>query len=180
MNKLVPFEFTKECMQGFVKLKEKLTLAPIIVAPNWSFPFKVMCDVNDYAIGAVLGQRKNQWLHVIYYASKVLNETWMNYATTEKEMLAIVFAYDKFHSYLIEFKSIVFANHLAIKYLLEKEFKPQLIRWIFLLQEFDMKIMDKKGTKDLVANHFSKLETNAVVEEDKIKEVFSDEQLLAT
>jgi len=73
--------------------------APIIIAPDWELPFELMCDVSDYVIGAVLGQRKNKFFDAIYYASKVLNENQVNYSTTENELLAVIFALEKFRSY---------------------------------------------------------------------------------
>ena len=88
-----------------------------------------MCDASDYAIGAVLGQRKVTIFYTIYYASRTLNEAQLNYATTEKELLAIVFAFDKFRPYLIRNNVIVFTDHFAIKYLMtKKDVKPRLIR----------------------------------------------------
>ena len=69
--------------------------------PDWSFPFEIMCNASDYTVGVVLGQRKDKKPHVIYYASRTLNSAQMNYTTTEKELLAVVFALDKFHSYLM-------------------------------------------------------------------------------
>ncbi|MGG6708055.1 UNVERIFIED_CONTAM: hypothetical protein ITH57_25335, partial [Salmonella enterica subsp. enterica serovar Weltevreden] len=89
-------------------LKEKLTTTRVIQAPDWNKPFKLMCDASDYAIGAVLGQREGRNTHVIYYASKTLNAAQLNYTTTEKELLAIVFAFEKFRSYLVCSKVIVF------------------------------------------------------------------------
>ncbi|KAM2671214.1 hypothetical protein EV1_007050 [Malus domestica] len=128
LQKEVAFEFTKECTASFNQLKELLTTAPIIVPPDWSLPFELMCDASDYALGAVLGQRKDKRPHVIYYASRTLNDAQLNYSTTEKE-LAVVFALDKFRSYLIGTKVIIFTDHAALKYLLtKKEAKPRLIR----------------------------------------------------
>ena len=93
-----------------------------------------MCDASNYAIGAVLGQRRGKIFHAIYYASRTLTDTQLNYATTEKEMLAVVFTFDKFRSYLIGTKVIVYTDHFAIKYLIEKkDAKPRLIRWVLLL-----------------------------------------------
>jgi hypothetical protein len=117
-----------------------------------------MCDASDYVVGAVLGQRKEGKVHAIYYASKTLNGAQLNYATTEKEFLAVVFAFEKFRSYIVNSKVIVYTNHAEIKYLLsKKDAKPRLIRWILLLQEFDVKIRDKKGSENVVADHLSRM-----------------------
>jgi hypothetical protein len=100
-----------------------------------------MCDASYYAVGAVLGQRKDGKVHAIYYASKTLNGAQLNYATTEKELLVVVFAFEKFRSYIVNSKVIVHNDHATIKYLLsKKDAKPRLIRWILLLQEFDVEI----------------------------------------
>ena len=122
-------------MKAFETLKEKLTSAPIIVAPDWDLPFELMCNASDYAVGTVLGQRKDKIFYAIYYASWTLNEAQINYATTEKELLVIVFAFNKFTPYLIGNKVIVFTDHCAIKYLMtKKDAKPRLIRWVLLLK----------------------------------------------
>ncbi|KAL4323356.1 hypothetical protein GQ457_11G026640 [Hibiscus cannabinus] len=130
-----PFEFNNDCTKAFNLLKQKLVTAPIVEPPDWKLPFELMCDASDYAVGAVLGQRKGKIFHPIYYASKTLNDAQVNYTTTEKEMLAVIFTFDKFRSYLIGTKVIVHTDHSAIKYLLsKKDAKPRLIRWILLLQ----------------------------------------------
>ncbi|CAN6691832.1 unnamed protein product [Malus baccata var. baccata] len=178
LQKDVSFEFNEACEKAFKHLKDLLTTAPIITPPDWSIPFELMCDASDYALGAVLGQRKNKQPHVIYYASRTLNDAQLNYSTTEKELLAVVFALDKFRSYLIGTKVIVFTDHAALKYLFtKKEAKPRLIRWMLLLQEFDIEIRDKKGCENVVADNLSRL----VREEESllISETFPDEQLLS-
>ena len=97
-----------------------------------------MCNASDYAVGTVLGQTKDKKHHAIAYASKTLTGAQLNYATTEKEILAVVFAIDKFRSYLVGTKVIVYTDHAALQYLFtKKDAKPRLIRWILLLQEFD-------------------------------------------
>ncbi|CAN6697899.1 unnamed protein product [Malus baccata var. baccata] len=157
LQKEVPFEFNEACEQAFNHLKNLLTTAPIITPPDWSIAFKLMCAASDYALGAVLGQQKNKLPHVIYYASRTLNDAQLNYSTTEKELLVVVFALDKFRSYLIGTKVVVFTDHTALKYLFtKKEAKPRLIRWMLLLQEFDIEIKDKKGSDNVVADHLSR------------------------
>ncbi|GJR10742.1 DNA-directed DNA polymerase [Tanacetum coccineum] len=101
-----PFNFSEECIQAFDKLKRELTQAPIMVKPDWSLPFEVMCDASDYVIGAVLGQRIDKHFKLIHYASKTMNEAQENYTTIEKELLAVVFAFDKFRQYLVLSKTI--------------------------------------------------------------------------
>ena len=104
-----------------------------------------MCDASDFAIGAVLGQREDGKPYVIYYASKTLNEAQRNYTTTEKELLAVVFALDKFCAYLVGCFIVVLTDHSALKYLLAKQdTKARLIRWILLLQEFNLQSKTRK------------------------------------
>ena len=107
-------------MNAFHTLKKKLVEAPIMVSPDWNLPFELMCDASDFAVGTVLRQRRDNHFHPIYYASKTLNDAQENYTTTEKEMLAVVFAFDKFRSYLVLSKVIVYTDHSALKYLLNK------------------------------------------------------------
>ncbi|KAM1315775.1 hypothetical protein ACFX2F_019502 [Malus domestica] len=178
LQKDVAFDFNEECEKAFNHLKEMLTSAPIIVPPDWSLPFELMCDASDYALGAVLGQRKDKRPHAIYYASRTLNDAQLNYSTTEKELLAVVFALDKFRSYLLGTKVIIYTDHAALKYLFtKKEAKPRLIRWMLILQEFDIEIRDKKGSENVVADHLSRM----VHEEDAVPiiETFPDEQLMS-
>ncbi|XP_037441880.1 uncharacterized protein LOC119310144 [Triticum dicoccoides] len=159
----VKFNFDAECEKSFNLLKEALVTAPIVQPPNWELPFEIMCDASDFAVGAVLGQRKGKDLHVIYYASKTLDGAQANYTTTEKELLAVVYAFVKFRQYLVGSHCVVYTDHAAIRYLLsKKEAKPRLIRWILLLQEFDVEIKDKKGAENVVADHLSRLQNNAV------------------
>ncbi|XP_070003292.1 uncharacterized protein [Nicotiana sylvestris] len=167
---------------AFEELKKRLVTSPIIVSPNWKQPFELMCDASDYEVGAVLVQRKDKLMHPLYYASRTLSGAQLNYTVTEKEMLAVVFAFDKFRSYLIGSKVIVYTDHAALRYLIEKkESKSHLICWVLLLQEFNLEIRDRKSTENQVADHLSQLEgaENSVEVED-ILETFLDDQLLAT
>jgi hypothetical protein len=155
LQKDVAFDFDQKCLAAFRTLKSTLVSAPIL---DWIQPFEIMCDASDYAVGAVLGQRKEGRVHIVYYASKTVNEAQLTYATTEKELLAVVFAFEKFKSYIVNLKVIVYTDHAAIQYLLvKKDAKPRLIRWILLLQEFNVEICDKKGLKNVVADHLSRM-----------------------
>jgi hypothetical protein len=118
-----------------------------------------MCDASDYAVGAVLGQSKDKKHYAISYASKTLTGPQLNYATTKKELLVVVFAIKKFRSYLVGTEVIVYTDHAALKYLLtKKDAKPRLIHWILLLQEFDLEIRDKKVVENSVADQLSRLQ----------------------
>ncbi|XP_062118271.1 uncharacterized protein LOC133831878 [Humulus lupulus] len=151
----VQFDFNGDCLKAFQTLKDKLISAPIVATPKWDLPFELMYDASDCAVGAVLGQRVDRAFHTIYYASRTLNDTQLNCATTEKELLAIVFTFDKFHPYLVGNKDIVYTDHSAIK--------------------------DKKGTENLVADHLSRLEVAETLsmKEVQINDSFPDEQLFA-
>ncbi|GKD52506.1 reverse transcriptase domain-containing protein [Tanacetum coccineum] len=121
LEKNTMFIFSNECIQAFETLKTKLTKAPILIAPDWDLPFELMCDASDFAIGAVLGQHHEKHFRPIHYASKIMTEAESHYTTTEKEMLAVVYAFEKFRSYLILNKSIVYTDHSALKYLFAKK-----------------------------------------------------------
>ena len=172
-----PFDFDEECVQDFLILEDKLVSAPIVVALDWDLLFELMCEASDYVIRAVLGQKRDRIFQVIHYASRTLNDALVNYATIEKELLAIVFAFDKFRPYLIGNKVIMHTDHSAIKYLMtKKDTKLRLIQYVLLLQEFDLEIKDKKGTENLVADHLSRLEGPR--DEVQVKDDFPNEQLL--
>ncbi|GKB78307.1 reverse transcriptase domain-containing protein [Tanacetum coccineum] len=180
LEKETPFVFSKECIEAFNILKKKLTEAPILVAPDWDLPFEIMCDASDYAVGAVLGQRKTKHFQPIHYASKTMTDAQAHYTTTEKELLAVVYAFEKFRPYLVLSKTIVYTDHSALKYLLAKQdAKPRLLRWILLLQEFDVIIRDKKGAENLAADHLSRLENphQSDLEKKEITETFPLETL---
>ncbi|XP_042067440.1 uncharacterized protein LOC121810774 [Salvia splendens] len=180
LAKDVKFNFSAECLQAFEILKKALVSAPVLIAPDWSQPFEIMCDASDVAVGSALGQKRDKVFRVIYYASRTLDPAQENYTTTEKEMLAVVYSFDKFRPYLIGAKTIVFTDHAAIRYLFAKvDAKPQLIRWVLLLQEFDLEIRDRKGCENVVADHLSRLEHCFEGENLRkpINEEFPDEHL---
>ncbi|GKC62644.1 reverse transcriptase domain-containing protein, partial [Tanacetum coccineum] len=128
LEKETPFIFSTECREAFETLKKKLTEAPILVAPDWDLPFEIMCDASDFAVGAVLGQRKTKHFQPIHYASKTMTNAQAHYTTTEKDLLAVVYAFEKFRPYLVLWKTIVYTNHSALIYPLAKQdAKPRLL-----------------------------------------------------
>nr|GEU36906.1 reverse transcriptase domain-containing protein [Tanacetum cinerariifolium] len=154
--------------------------ASILIAPNWDLPFELMCDASDFAIGTVLGQRHEKHFKPIHYVSKMMNDAESNYTTMEKEMLAVVYAFEKFRSYLIMNKSIVYTDHSALKYpFAKKDANARLRRWVLLLQEFDFKVLDTKGAENLAADHLSRLENphQNVLNPKEINESFPLETL---
>nr|GEV31721.1 DNA-directed DNA polymerase [Tanacetum cinerariifolium] len=151
-----------------------------MVKEDWDQPFELMCDASDFAFGAVLGKRVEKHFRPIHYASKTMTQAEMNYTTTEKEMLAAVYAFEKFRSYLIMNKGIVYIDHSALKYLFaKKDAKARLLQWILLLQEFDFKVIDTKGAKNYDADHLSRLENpyENVFDPKEINETFPLESL---
>ncbi|RDX74840.1 Retrovirus-related Pol polyprotein, partial [Mucuna pruriens] len=124
LQKDVDFNFDQPCIEAFQELKNRLTSAPILQAPNWDLPFELMCDASNSTLGAILSQRAGAGL---------------------PELLAIVFALDEFRSYLLDSRIVVFSDHVALRYLLKNpDAKPRLIRWMLLLQEFNIEIKDNK------------------------------------
>ncbi|GKA77142.1 reverse transcriptase domain-containing protein [Tanacetum coccineum] len=131
----LPHPTTVKGVRGFLGHAEKTTEAPILIASDWDLPFELMCDASDFAKGAVLGQHHEKHFRPIHYASKIMSKAKSHYTTTDKEMLAVVYAFEKFRSYLILNKSIVYTDHSALKYLFAiKDSKARLLRWVILLQ----------------------------------------------
>ncbi|XP_070019160.1 uncharacterized protein [Nicotiana sylvestris] len=190
-NKLIPtrtvtgwrdakFHLNEDCMKAFKLLKFKLTTTLIITAPDWSLPFELMCDASDVTVGAVLGQRIKKIFHLVYYASKIMNDVQVNYRVNEKELLVIVFDMDKFRPYLMGTKVIVHTDHAALRHLMsKKDSKASLMQWVLLLQEFDIEIQDYKGSENQVADHLSRLEEEGRPHDGlEINDSFPDEQFL--
>ncbi|GKB21371.1 putative nucleotidyltransferase, ribonuclease H [Tanacetum coccineum] len=114
------FDFFDDCKKAFNILKKRLTTSPNIISPDWNAPFELMYDASDFAVEAVLGQRIDGKFKPIYYASKTLNNAQEHYTTTEKELLVVVFSFDKFSLYLVLSKTVVYTDHSALKHLFSK------------------------------------------------------------
>nr|KYP57122.1 Retrovirus-related Pol polyprotein from transposon 17.6 [Cajanus cajan] len=175
----IKFNFDDRCKEAFDCHKRALTTTPIIQALDWTVPFELMCDASNYALGVVLAQRVDKLPRVIYYTSGTLDAAQANYTTTEKELLAIIFALDKFWSYLLSSRVVVFTDHPALKYLLKKvDSKPRLIIWMLWLQEFDLDIRDRSEAHNLVAEHLNRIKKAEDEKAFPIHDDFPDEDLL--
>ncbi|XP_049381355.1 uncharacterized protein LOC125845910 [Solanum stenotomum] len=155
--------FTEDLSRTFLRLQDPCAS----VRKRGELPFELMCDASDTTVGVVLGLRKDKVFQSIYYSSKTLDAAQSNYIVTEKEMLALVFAFDKFRSYLVGTKVVVYTDPIAIRnFFNKKDAKPRLIRWILLLQEFDLEIKDRKGIENQIADHLSRLEDSSHVKNE--------------
>ncbi|GJR26329.1 reverse transcriptase domain-containing protein [Tanacetum coccineum] len=148
LEKDTPFEFDDECYKAFNSLKEKLTCILVIMSPNWNLPFELMCDASEFTFGAVLDQKDGKHFHPIYFASKTLNAAQQKYTVTEKELMAL------------------------------QDAKPRLIRWILLLQEFNIKIKDKKGEENAAVDHLSRIKNNETSDDGDVDDNFPGETLM--
>nr|GEW92584.1 reverse transcriptase domain-containing protein [Tanacetum cinerariifolium] len=167
-------------LKSVSNLKEKIDRSSNSYCSELDQPFELMCDASDFAVGVVLGQRIEKHFRPIHYASKTMTQAETNYTTTEKEIIAVVYAFEKFRSYLIMTKSIVYTDHSALKYLFsKKDVKARLLRWIPLLQEFDFKVIDTKGAENYAVDHLSRLKNpyENVFDPKEINETFTLETL---
>ncbi|GJT71525.1 putative nucleotidyltransferase, ribonuclease H [Tanacetum coccineum] len=155
LMKETKFNFSEDCIKAFNIPKKKLTTTPVIIASNWNLDFELMCDASNYVVGAMLGQRFDKKFQPIYYASKTMNDAQEHYTTTEKELLVVVYAFNKVWSYLVMSKTIVYTGHSTLKI--------------------------KKGAENLAVNHLSRLENPELKEldEEVIRDSFPNEHLMA-
>eukprot|EP00253_Pinus_taeda_P015881 PITA_15881 len=177
LMKNAEFKWTNSCQKAFEELKHQLSTAPILRGPDWNLPFHISSDASDIAIGAVLGQEENHLPYAIYFISKNMTPAELNYTVTEKEFLAVVYAINKFRHYITGYSTFVHTNHSAIKYLMNKSVtNDRVTRWLLLLQEFDITIVDRPGKENVVADFLSRLKTDNDIPVD---DSFPDENLFA-
>eukprot|EP00253_Pinus_taeda_P035700 PITA_35700 len=177
LTKNAEFKWTDNCGKAFDQLKHQLSIAPILRGPDWALPFHISSDASDTAIGAVLGQEENGLPYTIYFISKNMTPAELNYTVTEKEFLAVIYAINKFRHYITGYTTFVHTDHSAIKYLMNKSVtNARVTRWLLLLQEFDITIVDRPGKENVVADFLSRLKNN---ENIPIDDSFPDEYLFA-
>jgi hypothetical protein len=152
LNKNSEFLWTESCQHALEELKSKVFEAPILRGPNWSLPFHISTDASDTTIGVVLGQLEGNDPYTIYYINKNLSPIELNYMVTEKEFLVVIHAINKFWHYITGYPIILHTDHAAIKYLMNKPItNGRVTRWLLLLQEYDITILNKPGKDNVVA-----------------------------
>jgi hypothetical protein len=172
------FVWTEDCDAAFTRIKELVCSAPILRGPDWALPFHIHTDASQTAVGAVLGQQEDKIPYTVYYVSKNLAPAELNYTVTEKEFLAVIYAINKFWHYITGYPTFVHTDHAAIRYLMNKPVTPgRITRWLLLLQEFDITIVDKPGKDNVVADFLSRIEHEG--KDTPIEDNFPDEHLFA-
>eukprot|EP00253_Pinus_taeda_P015124 PITA_15124 len=177
LTKDCEFNWNFDCQLAFETLKTKIFEAPILRGPNWKLPFHISTDASDTALGVVLGQ-KDLIAYAIYYTSNNLTPTELNYTVTKKEFLAVVHAINKFRNYIIGYETFVHIDHSVIRYLMNKPItNGRITRWLLLLQEFNITVLDRLGKQNTVADFLSKIQN--IKEDSPVEDKFPDEYLFA-
>lgn len=171
----VDFLWTWKCKQAFLKLKWCVSTTPILWGPNWELPFHIDTDASDIAVGVFLGQLEDKKPYAIYYVGKNLTSTELKYTVIEKEFLAVVKTNNKFQHYVIKYQVFVHTDHSAIYFLMNKPItNGRITRWLFLLQEFDITIVDKLGKDNVIVYFISRLsiDNNCIPIEDSFPDEY--------
>jgi len=175
LMKNVEFKWTNSCQEAFNTPKHQLSTTPILRGPDWTLPFHISSDASDTTIGAVLGQEENHLPYAIYFISKNMTPTELNYTVTEKKFLAVIYAINKFRHYITGYSTLVHTDHSAIKYLMNKPItNARVTRWLLLLQEFDITIVDRPGKENVVVDFLSRLTPD---DDTPVDDSFPDEYL---
>eukprot|EP00253_Pinus_taeda_P030628 PITA_30628 len=177
LTKDCEFNCNPNCQLAFETLKTKISKAPILRGPNWKLPFHISTDASDTTLGVVLGQ-KDLIPYAINYTSKNLTPTELNYTVTEKEFLVVVHAINKFRHYITGHETFVHTNHSPIRYLMSKPItNGSVTRWLLLLQEFNIIVLDRPGKQNIVADFLSRIQN--IKDDTPIEDKFPDEFIFA-
>eukprot|EP00253_Pinus_taeda_P021591 PITA_21591 len=177
LTKDCEFKWGPDCQSTFETLKTRISRASILRGPNWKLPFHISTDASDTALGVVLGQ---QYLvpYAIYYMSKNLTPTELNYTVIEKEFLVVVHAINKFRHYITSYETFIHTDHSTIRYLMNKPIiNGRVTRWLLLLQEFNITVLDRPGKQNTVVGFLSR--TQNTKEDSPVEDKFPDEYLFA-
>ena len=157
-KKNAPFEWNQRTEDAFVSLKEILTTEPLLQYPDFTRPFVLTTDASNEALGAILSQGPIGQDLPIAYASRTLNTAERNYSTTEKELLAIVWACKQYRPYLYGKKFTIVADHKPLTWVFSvKDPSSRLLRWSLKLKEFDYQVVYKPGVRNTNADALSRI-----------------------
>eukprot|EP00253_Pinus_taeda_P021927 PITA_21927 len=171
------FNWNLDCQLEFETSKKKISEAPILRGPNWKLPFHISTDASDTALGDVLG-KKYLIPYAIYYTSKNLTPTKLNYTVTENEFLVVVHAINKFRHYIRGYETFVHTDHFAVRYLMNKPTtNGRVTRSILLLQEFNITVLDRPGKQNTIAYFLSRIQN--IKDDTPVEDKFPDEYLFA-
>jgi len=178
LTKDCEFNWGPDCQSTFENLKTKISKAPILRGPNWKLPFHISTDASDTSLGAILG-KKDLVPYAIYHTSKNLTRPIeLNYTVTEKEFLVVVHAINQFKHYIIGYETFIHTNHSAIRYLMNKPItNGRVTRWLLLLQEFNIIVLNRPGKQNTIANLLSRIQNTK--EGCPLEDKFPDEYLFA-
>jgi hypothetical protein len=177
LMKNAKFKWTNSCQEAFNTLKHQLSTAPILRGLDWTLPFHISSDASDTAIGVVLGPEENHLPYAIYFISKNMTPAELNYTVTENEFLAVIYAINKFRHYITGYSTLVHTDHSTIKYLMNKPItNARVTKWLLLLQEFDITIINRPGKENVVADFLSWLTPH---DDTPVDDSFPDEYLFA-
>jgi hypothetical protein len=179
LKKDCQFQWTEKCQQSFDTLKQKMITAPILIFPDWSKEFHVYVDASYIALGEMLAQLISGDIdHLLDFSRKNLSTAEINYTTTEREGLAMVYALQKFCHYLLAGHFKVFMDQSTLKYLVNKPFFwGRICIWLLLVQEYDFEIVVKPRRMNEGPDHLSRLEHGE--EPTNLEDTLPDAQLLA-
>eukprot|EP00253_Pinus_taeda_P010834 PITA_10834 len=179
LAKDVEFKCSDDCHKALNELKDKLVSAPILRGPNWALPFHIHTDASNKAVGAALGKVEYQLPYAIYFVSKNVSKAEMNYTVTEKDFLVVVHSLNKLRHYITGYQTFVHTDHAAIRYLMNKlDVNARIIRWLLLLQQFDLTIVDKPGKENFVVDFLSRVNLTTG-EEETVDDWMPDEHLFS-
>jgi hypothetical protein len=178
LNGNVEFQWSNKCDVAFAELKRLISTAPMPRGPNWKLPIQISSDVSNVTIGIVLGQEEYKKPYAIYFISKNLTPTELNYRVIEKYFLVVIHAINKFQHYITGYLVFLYTDHSSIIYLANKPItNGRVTRWLLLLQEFNITIKDRPRRENIVADILSRIsKTNYSL---TIEDQFLDEHLFS-
>jgi len=168
LRKGVPWKWSQECGSVFRQVKKLLCEAPVLALFDMTRPIVVHCDASNYGVGAVLSHVMEDGTEKpVSYASRTLSSAERNYATVEKEGLALVYAVKKFHQFLFGNKFTMYTDHKPLLGLfaessaLPTRAASRVLRWALLLSAYNYELRYREGGRNGNADALSRLPLDA-------------------